>query len=274
MRSRELLIVGGGMAGSMAARLATKHGFKVRVFDDNNEWGASRASENFFAMSWAGTLGQNKTAMGLTVLNNLFDIQTMTFWTGKAVRPLLHIPIHDVLWPRRKCRTAHVKAVGDGWLKLDDGKRYQGTVLIANGSWANSLIEGLPRIDCLVGHALLFEGQCEQPLINFWAPYRHQKLFNFDASTVWYGDSTCLLESKYDRKVAVEASLARAAKLGYDKSRLKQVLYGRRPFIQGPQKKGYFAKLADHLFISNSGWKCGLVTYAYHAQLLLDQLKS
>lgn len=270
-----LLIVGGGLAGSIPAKMAAARGLDVTVFDEGHLFGASRSSENLFTMTWKDTLGEDVVNTGLKVLNQNYAIQTINFDNGKGKKnPTFHIPVSEILW--RDPVRLRVTAVGNGYVDVvsdDFVTRHYGKVLVAAGAWTGELLKDF-KMNALTGHGLVFKGApAREPVMNFWAPYRHQKLMAWGKHETWFGDSTCIEDHLYmPAAPRVEQSLARAAAFGLQRDDLVTVLYGKRPYFKS-SKKGLYRQLASELFVSSSGWKCGLVTYAYQADLLMKDLK-
>lgn len=268
----KLVIVGGGLAGSIPAHVANSLGIEVVLFDDGQKFGASRSSENLFSTSWTSTLGMEVAESGVNLLGKYFTINTIPFWTGKRVNETLHIPVKRILWsqpiPER------VVSVRDGEVTTASGRVEKGVVLVAAGWWSTNFGLDIPPIDSLTGHGFLIPGVWGQaPVMNFWAPYRHQKIFqwSYEPNLIWYGDSTTIVDRNYREADMVKASLVRAIKAGAPVHKGVRIVYGRRPFCPS-SKKGFFKQLAPQLFISTSGWKCGLVIYAHQTRLLFKAL--
>lgn len=265
-----LIIVGGGLAGSIPAHVATSLGIEVVLFDDHQKFGASRSSENLFSTTWTSSLGMEVTESGVNLLGKYFKIDTIPFWTGKRINPTLHVPVDRILW--RDAIRDRVVSIQDGSVKTQSGRIEKGVVLLAAGWWSSNFNLNIPPIDSLTGHGFLMPGVWKsEPIMNFWSPYKHQKIFQWSDNLIWYGDSTTILDRNYKEAEMVKASLVRAVKAGAPVHKSVQIVYGRRPFCPS-SKKGFFKKLGDNLYVSTSGWKCGLVIYAHQTRLLFKNL--
>src|SRR5690349_24610988 len=110
-----LLVVGGGLFGSMAAAWARARGVEAVVFDAGLPGAASPAAAGLFAERWAGLKLAEHHARALPLLERLYGVRTVTLRhdDGRA-EPLLFVPPAAVLEadPVRR----RVDAVGDGWL--------------------------------------------------------------------------------------------------------------------------------------------------------------
>ena len=266
----KVLIVGGGLAGSIPAAALKKAGVEFELFDDNQEYGASRASENLFSKNWGKTLGNAVTVSGISVLERLYKTQTIPFNTGKHINHVLHIPACETVWktPTRK----RVVKVSDGFVVTEDGEEYRGVVLVAAGVWSRNLLPQMKSLTCLSGHGLIFKGTLtKEPLMDFWAPYRHRKIFQRAPGEISFGDTTCISEKNYDPKTHVAASIKRANDAGLDPKNLLKILYGHRPYYPA-QKKGFYSKLSEKLYVSTSGWNFGLVIYAHQTERFMKDI--
>lgn len=270
-----VLIVGGGLFGSMAAIFAAKAGHDVTVFDDNRPFAGSKPAACLMKPGWMSGLGDIGKE-GLKIIDETFGLQTIQFDIGLGVKS-------DVFWvdPARIFAEARkvarwfpekVHAVADdGFISVGDGY-ISGAVLVATGVWAGELIPGLPKIDALTGAAFTFEGVVP-PSIRVWAPYKQLVAFEREKGTTWVGDGSAILAKNWT-DAREEASFKRACNLlGRAKhTKLIKIDVGYRPYVKG-HKAGYFAQLAPKLFVSTGGAKNGTVLAAYYARKFVEALK-
>lgn len=273
-RKHNIIIVGAGLFGNVAAALARAHGHTVTVVGERRPYEASPASGCVLAPSWLSSLDKAAVADAMSVLGGLYTLHPLEFRTNllktfKAQR--VHTP--DVL--KKPDVQGQVTQVGDGVVKyLDqDGKvqTLRGTVLVAAGIWCGELLKDLPPIRGLYGASLRAPGQLDQPRINVYAPYRQAVAFNMDKKTVWFGDGTALIAKTWDaeERERVVSTRARAASMGIKPG---THVMGARPYVEG-HKAGYFEQLSPKLYVSTGGAKNGTVLAGYQALQFVKGLK-
>lgn len=269
-KSKNVLIVGGGLFGCIAAKLAREAGHTVTIFDANEPLAASKASGCLLKPSWLTSIPAEGVERGYEVLRNLYGLTDMVLAGPLIVNfKVQHVSPEAILAEERV--PLRVTEVGDGFLRTEDGKRHTGTVLVAAGVWSDRLVD-MPKIRWLYGASMRFKGTVE-PKINVYAPYRQAISFNLRKGVVWFGDGTSLVEKTWlkEEPQRIQASKDRAAKcFGLD-SKPMQVSVGARPFVEG-RKGGYFEKLAPRLFVSTGGAKNGTLLAAWQAAQFVDSL--
>jgi glycine/D-amino acid oxidase-like deaminating enzyme len=140
MTSKNVIIVGAGLFGSIAARLARDRGHQVTLIDNGEEHAASKASGCVLAPSWLGSLSDKQRKRGMEVLRRLYTVHDVEFQTNvlakfKAARV---DPIEVLLQPDI---VGTVMTVANGKVTMRDGCTEKGTVLVAAGIWSGSLVE-------------------------------------------------------------------------------------------------------------------------------------
>lgn len=259
--SEPLVIVGGGLAGSMVAHYAQLHGWEPIVIDNGNNWAASRASSNLTMPSWLNSLGEVGQE-GFKALQEDWPIREILFNSGKIAA--YHLAMDDVLW-RMSINKTIVK-VSNGSVQTSEGEQIEGTIVVAAGIWCSELLN--IELKALTGHTLLFRGQWPDPILELWAPYRHLKVFQWLEDIIMFGDSTAILHKNYDADKYEIASLARARRLGLMGSH--HTLRGIRPVA--PKQPVLCEKLASHLWVLTGGGKMGMTVYAAAAKRLVEEL--
>ncbi len=246
-------IIGAGLAGSITKRVLETNKIKCRIYDIEKPWRASPISENLFSLTWKNTLGENVFANGLRTLEQISNIQSIGFKTKAGFNHVLHVHPKNIL-------TAYEKGS-----PLDA----KGIVIDCRGYWADT---GQAKMQGLTGQGLFIPGQLNKaPVMDMVAPYRHQKLFQWDSKTIWYGDSTCIDYDKYrlNQEGYESRCVERASKLidttGY------KVVHGIRPYVA--KQKGYLT-LSKTRIVNTGGWKCGLIIYADQAQKIVTYIKN
>lgn len=262
---RTIYIVGAGLFGSIAARLAVDAGHDVTVIDGAHPYAASKASGCVLAPSWLSAVDSKDYADGLDILKSLFRVHDMEFRTNLlATFKAKRVATSEILV--KPDIVADVKRVYTGGLELDDGTKYKGIVLVAAGCGTNALLPQAPLVRPLWGASLSVMAQLEEPRLHVYAPYKQAVAFNMDKRRVWMGDGTSLVEKTWTKLSAqyIEATKARAEEL-FGLSGGIKVTMGARPFIKD-YKAGYFDRVLPGVWVSTGGAKNGTMLAALHAR--------
>ena len=270
-RKQNIIIVGSGLFGSLAARLASSEGHNVTVVDVPKPYAASKASGCVLAPSWLASLTQAQRDNGMDVLSALVPVHDVEFRTNllktfkaKRVNP------DDVLVPPDVAE--EVVKVEDGLVVTAAGTKLRGVVLVAAGLGTAALVPGVPQIRGLWGASLRTTAAMEEPRIHVYAPYRQAVAFQLDRKTVWMGDGTALTEKTWVKEEAerIKATQDRAREL-FSLPPTKRVFVGARPYVEG-HKAGYFARVSPKLYVSTGGAKNGTLLAAAQAHEFVRSL--
>jgi glycine/D-amino acid oxidase-like deaminating enzyme len=269
-----VVIVGNGLFGSIAATLARAEGHKVMVISDKKSQAASGASGCVLAPSWLTSLERGQIDVAMDVLKSLYTVHDLTFSTNllkkfdaKRVDPKEVLVEPDVF--------DKVDKVGNGFVSCGS-KTWKGKVLVAAGIWCEELLEGLPPMSGLYGASLLIPGKLEHPKIHVYAPYRQAVAFQMEKNLVWFGDGTALVQKTWMKRGAgsecIEATRRRAVALGLSKACFDKVKInvGIRPYVEG-HKAGYFEKVHSNTWVSTGGAKNGTVLAAWQANRFVKE---
>src|SRR5437588_6988111 len=220
-----LLVVGGGLFGSLAAAWARRRGIAAQVFDAGMVGAASPAAAGLFTAAWVGRKFQEYYRQAVPLLEQLYEVRSVALAHDDGRNEqLLCVPPAAILEPAPVRQ--RVTAVGDGWLEAD-GQRHHGWVYIAAGVWCNALVPGL-GVYGKAGAALLFRG--ERPgRIRPLSPGRQAIAFVRDAGTTYFSDGTAERDytAEDDRRTR-----AHAAALGLTDEPLERC-WGVRPYVPG-----------------------------------------
>jgi len=259
-----LLVVGGGLFGSLAAAYARSKGIEALVFDPGLAGAASHAAAGLFQEAWAGKKLRAHYHRGLAVLERLFEIRhiSLTREDG-STESLLFVPPRAILEPNPL--RLQVTAVGDGWLEAA-GQRYQGHVYLAAGIWCEQFLPGL-GVSGKAGSAFLFEGERPGQMRQL-LPSRQAIAFVRDSGTTYFSDGTAERDwtPGHDQQ-----TLERAAALGLiDKPTAR--LWGWRPYVPGGP---VFRKMSSRTWLATGGRKMGTILGASFAwQLIEEEIRS
>lgn len=259
-------ILGAGLAGSILKRVLDQHKIPNIIYDCKKEWRASPISENLFSLSWSNTLGTKVVMNGVKTLEGIANISSINFKTKAGYNSVLHVHPDDILVKKF--------VFTDVDLPIHEGKK--DVTVDCRGYWAQ--LPDKEKMVGLTGQGLFFEGVLHhEPVMNFVAPYVHQKLFQWNKSFVWYGDSTCIdykqywpKRSFYERRCEQRARALLKERKEHDTS-YHTIEHGIRPWVKG--YKGYLHFNKRHI-INTGGWKCGLIIYSDHAQKILKYIQN
>src|SRR5262245_36376766 len=153
-----LLVVGGGLFGSLAAAWARSNGIEALVFDPGSSAAASPAAAGLFKEAWAGKKLRPHYDRALVLLQRLYPVRSLALTREDGSKEsLLFVPPAAILEPAPIRQ--RVTVVGDGWLE-SEGRCYQGWVYIAAGVWSEQFLPGL-GVYGKAGAAFLFAGERE-----------------------------------------------------------------------------------------------------------------
>jgi glycine/D-amino acid oxidase-like deaminating enzyme len=270
----EVVIVGSGLFGSIAATLARAEGHKVTVISNKQSQAASGASGCVLAPSWLASLDRRQIDTAMEVLKSLYAVHDMTFSTNLLKKfDAQRVDPREVLIEPNVFDK--VDEVGDGYVRCGS-KIWRGKVLVAAGVWCEELLEGLPPMRGLYGASLLIPGKIEHPKIHVYAPYRQAVAFQLDKNLVWFGDGTALVQKTWMKRGAgsecIEATRLRAIrlmKLAGDSSKV-EINVGIRPYVEG-HKAGYFERVHKSTWVSTGGAKNGTVLAAWQAHRFVGE---
>ena len=278
-RKHNIIIVGNGLFGSVAAALAESQGHTVTLISESRKYEASPASGCVLAPSWLSSLPKADVANAMSVLGSLYklhplEFQTNLFKTFKAQR----VHTADVL--RKPDFNLKVTEVGDGVVKAVDNlggvHTYKGAVLVAAGIWCGELLRDLPPIRGLYGASLRVTGQLPHPKLNVYAPYRQAVAFNMDKKSIWVGDGTALIQKTWEPEVdarVLKTQQRAKVMVGHalDAKGKVKVIAGARPYVEG-HKAGYLQRVSPKTWVSTGGAKNGTVLAAHQAYQFLKSL--
>jgi glycine/D-amino acid oxidase-like deaminating enzyme len=255
-----LLVVGGGLFGSLAAAWARHHGVEAIVFDPCLSGAASPAAAGLFQERWAGRKLREHFERALPLLDQLFDIRHVALTHDDGHKEtLLFVPPTAILEPAPVRQ--RVTTVGDGWLEAD-GKRHEGHVYVAAGVWCEQFSPGL----CVygkAGSAFAFTGEREGRIRSV-GPSRQAILFVRDPGATHFSDGTAERQhtSEHDRQ-----SLERAAAMGLTDKPIRR-WWGQRPYTPGGP---VLRQLGRRTWLATGGRKMGTILGASFARRLIEE---
>lgn len=281
MAKHEIVVVGNGLFGSIAATFARLEGHQVTVVSDERAYSASKASGCVLAPTWLNSMSKESVNDAMAVLRALYTVIPVEFFSNVFNKTFKASRINPKSILVKPDVAGVVTAVGNGFVNVRDSeggadRKLRGKVLLATGAWTPDLVPDMPKMKGLWGAALRIPGQLEEPRISVYAPYRQAVAFNIDAKTVWMGDGTALIGKTWDSDgdTRVARTIGRANELFNLEASASntRVIIGVRPYVEG-HKAGYYARLHTNTWVSTGGAKNGTVLAAWHAFSFLKELK-
>lgn len=256
----KLLIVGGGLFGSLAARYARARGIETLVFDPGLEGAASPAAAGLFKEAWAGRKLQEHYQQAVSVLEQLVGIRTVQLRHDDGT-PESFLCVPPTLVLEEQPLRQRVTAVGDGWLEADN-QRYEGWVYVAAGIWCELFCPGL-GVYGKAGAAFTFVGE-HAGRIRVLDRSRQAMAFVRDVGFTHFSDGTAERDytSEHDRQ-----TVAHATSLGLIEPPVRR-LWGQRPYVPGG---AVFRKLGRRTWLATGGRKMGTILGASFARRLVDR---
>lgn len=251
-------VVGAGLAGSITTRVLRSRGHDVTVYDDEDEFSASRASSNLYLASW---LTRHKEGQrGIEVLESLGLEVGHPFESGiaKAMK-VRHIPQSSLL-------------VDFEIKKIERINKRRTTVLCCGYRSAELVPELVMTIK--VGHSFFIKGTLKRgrSSITMVAPYRHQKLYQFSEGIIYYSDGLAVKPETFEkRRDELTKKATERMRALVPRGKVVEYRVGYRP-IMPTHSFGCCLQVADKTWVINGGGKAGMAAYAFQADRLADQL--
>jgi glycine/D-amino acid oxidase-like deaminating enzyme len=255
-----LLVVGGGLFGSLAAAHARSKGIETTVFDPGLEGAASPAAAGLFQEAWVGRKLREHYHRALPLLERLYGIGSVSLaWDDGRRETLQFVPPTAILEPAPL--RERVNGVGDGWLEAG-GRRHEGWVYVAAGVWSGQFVPGLD-VQGRAGASFTFPGEREGRI----RPIAHGRqaiTFARDPGTTHFTDGTAERDytPEHDRQ-----TLAHAAAMGLAGAPVRR-WWGYRPYTAGGP---IFRRLSARTWLATGGRKMGTLLGASFARRLVEE---
>jgi glycine/D-amino acid oxidase-like deaminating enzyme len=281
----KIVVVGAGLAGSIAATALRKSGHEVVVIDDNQPLSGSKASSNLYIAAWLKKFVSSATSEGIKFLEEMYRDQIdHPFSSGIAVAAQIkHIAQRNILVEPDVVGT--VVRITDSQVTLSNGTQIDhDKLLLCCGAFIDQLVKNPHRVSPLVGHALFMEGRLPEGAakITVPTPYKHHKLYQFDNDTIYFANSTGLAKPSFElrhaelkQKLISDAKKALGLREEDSLPRIKEYRIGYRPVGGEPNSDfGELRMLSKNIWSINCGGKNGLVAYAYRTKQFLGVLQN
>lgn len=266
---RDVIIVGGGLFGSIAGAALRDAGMDVLIIDDGRPRSGSRAAGCLMKPSWLQKMGKDNVEQSFRLLDRLYGLRTVSLKAGPVTVGAEWINPDEVMSGDRLRH--QVKGVGgfgssNMVLMMDGEEIYAKHVIVAAGAWTRTLIRGVPVVG-KVGLSLRLFKEVEDNRISVWAPYKQLVRFSQDGFH-WAGDGTAILEKNWDG-LREEQSTKRISDFAGQGG--GEVRIGIRPFAQTSDPAA-LEEVAPGLWSLTGGGKNGTAAAGWAAAKLLERL--
>lgn len=284
----DVIIVGGGLFGSIAAANLRSSGMDVLVLDDGRPRSGSRAAGCLMKPSWLSKMGKANVDKSFEVLDRLYGLKTVELWAGPLkvnaqwVNPdlVMNHGSGDLFDQSGKVRQDYIKAevveVGSGYVKCWVPSKQHAApgmifharhVIVAAGAWTKELIPSCEVVG-KVGVSVRLAHPPVDNRIEAWAPYK--QLVRFAAEGfAWAGDGTAILDANWTR-ARREQSLKRILTFA-GKAASGEVREGIRPYVK-TEDPAALKQEAFGLWSLTGGGKNGTAAAGWAAAQLVERL--
>ena len=266
-------VVGAGLAGSIVTHVLRGRGFDVRVFDDRDDFSASRASSNLFIRHWLKRFMDRGAGNGVDIIEKLFGDridEPFDRGLGYAMK-VRHIAQRYIIV--KTDFVGKVNVITPKFVKIRGcSVEFLGPTVLCTGHRAATELAEEKDVTVKVGQCSFWKGDIAsgEATISMLSPYRHQKFYQFAPGVIYYSDSVALGLDAYNKRrdEVVATSLERARKFVGNRA-LIEMKVGYRPIIKG-QDFGRVHQVAENCWSVNGGGKNGIAAYAHLAHKLAN----
>jgi glycine/D-amino acid oxidase-like deaminating enzyme len=294
---KDVIIIGAGLFGSIAAAALRSKGADVMVIDDKRPMSGSSAAACLMKPSWLNSLSKEQQNGSLELLSNLYDLKTLQFDTpiGKApvwwVSPQQILKEPDLLATVVQLQTGTTNRVicrlpeispnpllgtqpTNAALQCYDAK----AVIVCCGVWSNQFFEDVAieskiGVSFRVGRVKSFrETMYHDGLIRPWAPYKQIVAFDIAPKQIWIGDGTAIKAKNWSDGY-LSASRSRCLRVAGIESLGQEVIVneGKRPYMK-TDEPCFLKEMKPGIWINSGGAKNGTIAAAWAADQLVRRL--
>lgn len=282
----DLIIIGGGLVGSMIAKLATKNELSYVIIDSSEPLAASKCSFGLFKEGWINESIQPFYKKGLILLESVCDgIQPVEMFDMKKEKfvPMKWVDCSKIL--NEKVIKDRVKSVGNKVVFLESGDIIEcdKAIIIAAGAYTNEILNASSLksrpIDKYWGATMDVSLSIDENRIFEWAPYRQCMLLKNDKGGFMFGNGTAVKNPKLDDVRVKNASerlqqhLNLVTGVNVSNDNISAVNEGNRPYLP----KGTYDYVVQHsrnVFSVTGGAKNSTILAPYMALSCIDKIYS
>lgn len=267
----DLIVVGGGMAGCIAARVAQQRGMKVLVLDDDRPFSGTKAAAGLFKPSWFSLFNKEQYAGAVELLSGITQVKKIPFETAVSTVQVGWVNLARLLYGTGIDRKLHrVTRVRSDAVDLANGGTYRAKhVVVANGAWLRELLPSLPPVDPLVGVSLRYRGVFTEPRLKLYRPYKQAIVFQISEGVTWFGDGSTYNREKFSAANVEDTRKRAKALFGLPPPRAL-VTVGWRPKLK--THPAGLLECVDGVWALNGGGKNGALLYAHLVHQLMEKL--
>jgi glycine/D-amino acid oxidase-like deaminating enzyme len=267
----DVLVVGGGIFGSVIARHLRELGMSVLLVDDARKGRGSAPAGCVIKPSWVSSMSRSDVEGGLELLHTYYGVRQVEFLlrpvalktvTAYRVEPTAIMSRvgmgrvdGTVAWVRDYCHSAMV-AFRSGPAATVEAR----WVVVAAGLWTEELC---PWARTWGRWGWAFRGlPVREPVIDLWAPYKQIVAFNMDDGMSWAGDGSALVEKSFHQ---AQRYVAARARVGRYVPEITSTLAGVRPYAEAGKDPCLVAPQGRIIAVTG-GAKNGTIAAAWAAR--------
>jgi glycine/D-amino acid oxidase-like deaminating enzyme len=288
---RDVVVVGGGLFGSIAADALSRAGMDVMLVDDKRPLSGSKPAACLMKPSWLTSMTKNQLDKSYSLLDEQYGLERIPFtltptraldMTVTRIRPSrvwAAVNKPNLIYEGQVTRVFN----HDSGVDIAFGSAaYSITakhVVLACGSWANELAPWAPKPKPQAGWAFTWQDNRKvQPLISLWAPYRQLVVFNREEGEIWAGDGSALKPEKLTDWGRRDESMMRCVRGAFPKEEEKarfsqaEVIAGIRPYTEKSEGAPCFFETRGRVTVITGGAKNGTMAAGWCAARLKEML--
>lgn len=269
MSKLDMVVVGGGLFGQIAAAHARQQGAKVLLVDDQREGAGSSAAGCIMRPSWMTRMTREQIDASFSLLDNLYGLKSIQFtlWPSTKTVECYRVEPSAVLGAklhRERCEVV----TADGCVVLDSSEIIEArSVVVAAGIWTAELCPWVPALTGRWGWS--HRGRAvKKPLIRVWAPYRQIVAFNMADGAAWVGDG-----SAYVEKSANEYNRGRSVARCSQAVKITSTTLGARPYCDTEGEPCHVSR-RGRVWAVTGGAKNGTASAAWAARRVVEEALS
>jgi glycine/D-amino acid oxidase-like deaminating enzyme len=299
---RDVVVVGGGLFGSIAADALNRAGMDVMLIDDKRPLSGSKPAACLMKPSWLTSMTKDQLDKSYALLDEQYGLERIPFTltpTRALDMSVTRIRPSKVWAAVNKPNLIYQGQVTrvfnhNNGVDISFGSAaYSITakhVVLACGSWSHELVPWAPKPKPQAGWAFTWQDNRKvQPFISLWAPYRQLVVFNREDGEIWAGDGSALKPERLTDWKRRDESMMRCVRATFptgvpseipgDK-RTKQmrrfseaeVIAGIRPYTEKSEGAPCFFETRGRVTVITGGAKNGTMAAGWCAARLKEML--
>lgn len=284
----DVIIIGSGLIGSMAAKYLRKQGLVVLIIDSKEPMAASKCSFGIWKDGWIGDKIKEQALNGMDLLEEVCNgIYEEKFIDMKKGVELIMSRVDCKLIIEQPDIPAKVLMIKNKDVLVEiDGEEFTLTadkaVIIAAGAYTDMILKAseykIRHIDRYWGATLNVNMNIEESRIKEWAPYKQSVLLKTNYTGFVFGDGASVKNPKMDDKriefvsdrLIVHMNEVAGANIPND--RITAVNEGWRPYLSKDEIE-HVKQHDKNLFSATGGAKnttilCGHIAKQIHSKLV------